>query len=396
MQRKKNYFGYRYGKVTLAIAVILCLSGLQRMASNHIELDSFSNKQSFSHAKRSGQLRAMQTDKADQGGTVSACRFGECPNTNSHRSITLVTVVSLNRLQGLERICEVWPGSVIAVISVGDFDPMNTTGFVPGSEQAHSTMFCAHAVVVSGENNGAQFPINKLRNRGIAMVKTTHMIYLDVDFVPSNDLYSRLMSQLSRPELQEPNVAVVVPGFEFIAHQGKWNSSWLPEVPRHFADLTSCVEKDKCQLFHFNTFPRGHSTTQYDKWIAQGDDTREIICFKSDVYEPYLMIQNCGCMPKLFEEAFTGYGKNKIQMIEQLRYAGYTFRVLPKAFAIHLPHEESEARRSFISNGSKKEYVYNQYFAWKTELHKMYGRKYLLTPLCKEMSWYRKLIYTYT
>ena len=42
----------------------------------------------------------------------------------------------------------------------------------------------------------------------------------------------------------------------------------------------------------------------------------------------------------LFEERFVNYGYNKVQLIEHLRSAGYTFYILTQAFAMDVPHEE--------------------------------------------------------
>ena len=44
-----------------------------------------------------------------------------------------------------------------------------------------------------------------------------------------------------------------------------------------------------------------------------------------------------------FDERFDGYGKNKVQFVQGLRGAGWTFWVLPRAFVIHAPHSLSAA-----------------------------------------------------
>ena len=51
----------------------------------------------------------------------------------------------------------------------------------------------------------------------------------------------------------------------------------------------------------------------------------------------------------MFEEAFHGYGKNKIQHVVHLRYVGFEFSVLAHAFVIHFPHPKSAARLSWES-----------------------------------------------
>ena len=46
----------------------------------------------------------------------------------------------------------------------------------------------------------------------------------------------------------------------------------------------------------------------------------------------------------MYEERFTGYGKNKIEQIVHLRYAGWRFQVLGRSFLTHFPHHKSAAR----------------------------------------------------
>ena len=48
---------------------------------------------------------------------------------------------------------------------------------------------------------------------------------------------------------------------------------------------------------------------------------RPIECFRSNRYEPYVVI-SMAQMP-LYDERFAGYGKNKIQHVSHLRRMGY-------------------------------------------------------------------------
>ena len=45
-------------------------------------------------------------------------------------------------------------------------------------------------------------------------------------------------------------------------------------------------------------------------------------------YEPYLVVR-AGPPTPLYDERFTGYGKNKIEHVTHLRWAGWRFAVLP-------------------------------------------------------------------
>ncbi len=47
----------------------------------------------------------------------------------------------------------------------------------------------------------------------------------------------------------------------------------------------------------------------------------------------------------IYSEAFTGYGKNKIELVTHLRFAGFRFYALPNAFVTHMPHVKSVQKR---------------------------------------------------
>ena len=55
-----------------------------------------------------------------------------------------------------------------------------------------------------------------------------------------------------------------------------------------------------------------------------------------------------------YDERFTGYGKNKIELVMRLRASGWTFFVLPRAFAVHVPHPTSAAHAHWRGNGNAK------------------------------------------
>lgn len=89
----------------------------------------------------------------------------------------------------------------------------------------------------------------------------------------------------------------------------------------------------------------------------------------------------------LYDERFVGYGWNKVQWIEHLRYIGYRFYVFNNGFIIHCPHPEcdfchalthrSESLRLFAARMKQIRKV------WKTflrDLHRQHSEKG--TPLC--------------
>ena len=83
--------------------------------------------------------------------------------------------------------------------------------------------------------------------------------------------------------------------------------------------------------------------------FASRRDPRPIPCFDSARYEPYLVLANTPAVR--FDARFAGYGKNKIEQITRLRYAGYAFSVLPLGFLVHAPHPWSSSKRRWMKQG---------------------------------------------
>lgn len=111
-----------------------------------------------------------------------------------------------------------------------------------------------------------------------------------------------------------------------------------------------------CEPFHH------HGSTRFDAWLASGDAASDgpaepapaLPCFLSNQYEPFVAVPRCldghpgeaSHVPR-FDERYMGYGKNKIEWIASLRGANYSFRVVPDAFTVHVPHPRSTAMREW-------------------------------------------------
>ena len=121
-------------------------------------------------------------------------------------------------------------------------------------------------------------------------------------------------------------------------------------MPLGLTDLKQQILAHKVTRFD-PTNRGGHGSTRYKDWFKQnyddGDPLLEIECFLSNRYEPYLVFRLCQELPP-FQEAFTGYGKNKMTWVMQLRRMGYRFWQLGKgAFVIHYPHLDSPSRMAW-------------------------------------------------
>jgi hypothetical protein len=226
------------------------------------------------------------------------------------------------------------------------------------------------------------YPVNRMRNIGLDMVETSHVLTIDVDFVPSQDLDLAIRSVLMERQAQRMakvssiplayRDAIVVPAFERIqedctsgdvecSHFLLQNSSYMPRTK---IDLKKCVMASNCTVFQMRNNWEGHWSTHSSDWlkgdvyekdrVLLADNTtsqviKRVRCFDSLRYEPYVVIQWCDGSSKpvapYYDERFYGYGKNKIQLVSHLRFLGYQFSILPDGFVVHNPHKESNAKQ---------------------------------------------------
>jgi len=84
-------------------------------------------------------------------------------------------------------------------------------------------------------------------------------------------------------------------------------------------------------------FPRGHTPTNYYKWLTHR--TGEIYPLEcvSIGFEPYIAVQNCQHLPPPQDQFIVGY--DKVSWVRHLSSSGYHFNAIAgDAFCIHLPH----------------------------------------------------------
>jgi hypothetical protein len=323
---------------------------------------------------------------------------------------SLVVQTSLNRLWILNETCKRWSNDpIVAVVFVPYDDHKQRVDNNETQQQRHlinhaDSLNCTNVQLVeylasAEESQLGRYPVNRLRNVALDLVTTTHVLVVDVDFVPSQDLDLLIRRSIiyqqeqSKKQSDEPDghrhrrMALVVPAFEKHAPNCstdeecvsylKGNSSFLP---RTFDELVNCYksEAEDCIVFQSDNNWEGHSTTRSELWLRkewyekehidqlQGENGhgpqynekknlpfREITCFDTARYEPYLVLEWCpnqeGSPPlsPYYDERFYGYGKNKIELVSHIRYRGDRLSVLPEGFIIHNPHRESPTKQTW-------------------------------------------------
>ena len=190
-----------------------------------------------------------------------------------------------------------------------------------------------------------EYPVNVLRNVALRAVQTSHVVYVDIDFWEATDLQALL--QLHREFLMSssPKTALLMPAFQVFRQCDEWRDCRddnIPLMANTREDLIHLLMQGLADPFD-PTNPGGHGSTRYRDWLTQTSDTLlPLECALSNRFEPYLVVRYCADLPP-FQEVFSGYGKNKMTWIMQLRRMGYTFWQL-NTFLLHYPHLDSMAR----------------------------------------------------
>lgn len=297
-------------------------------------------------------------------------------------SYTLVTQSSESRLWMMQYHCQKWNQN-IAIAIASEVDDTNAYDTPYEEKQRHDkrngyikqfqSMGCNPSklsvvvVPIKPSNNTSppgkakstsnkpvtEYPINILRNRALSQVATSHAVYVDIDFWPSSDLYHVLNQSSIRRHLFQPRnghnrdrTALIVPAFQIPRQCREYldcRKQNILGMPRNWWDLIRKIKQRRA--FQFDpTNQGGHGSTLYNSWMRQNSSqVLEIPCFQSNRYEPYLVFRYCRDVPP-FQEAFTGYGKNKMTWVMQLRRMGWRFWQIGRSFLVHYPHLESPTR----------------------------------------------------
>jgi hypothetical protein len=125
------------------------------------------------------------------------------------------------------------------------------------------------------------YPINTLRNLVIDQAQTNWVFPLDVDFIPSATLYSRMV-KVYLPRLAEvERPAIVVPHFETLPNT---IAPGIQRIPSDFDELKSALMEGSVVPFHshpnllmpaFNmkpdynrSWPQGLAPSNYSQWYV--------------------------------------------------------------------------------------------------------------------------------
>ena len=261
-------------------------------------------------------------------------------------SYTLVTQLSTDRLWMMGQHCHRWGlDGPISVVVYTDETPQSIADqmVAQGCRRDQLTV----QTLSTKRYAPTEYPVNTMRNMALAAVKTSHVMYADVDFWEAERLREVLEMDSVREEFaKDHKLAAVVPAFQIMRQCKEYRDCReenLAKMPNTAEEMMDLVKNAQAGAFD-PTNRGGHGSTSYGAWYLQKEgEMYDIPCFKSKRYEPYLAFRYCEDLPP-FQEKFTGYGKNKLTWVMQMRRMGWDFVQLGQIFLVHYPHLDSTSR----------------------------------------------------
>ena len=205
-----------------------------------------------------------------------------CPGFVKDTKITLVIQCSLDRMWILRETCHRWRDPIIVVVYCTNKEPSFDEW------KALCPQLTVVPYVPKSTEKEWHYPVNQMRNLGLDFVQTSHVVVMDADFVPSQDLdqtirvvledrrHQRMVAESRLPD--ENHDAIVIPAFERVGDCStqnctqflSTNSSFLPNT---IHELQDCVRSQNCVVFQSRNNWEVHYSTQSH------------LCLKKNIYE---------------------------------------------------------------------------------------------------------------
>lgn len=107
-------------------------------------------------------------------------------NETSANDVTLITQLSIDRLQMIESLSAHWPGPMSIALYLSDAEAQQFRTYVMNSENLSRRKNIAYHIVY---REGEFYPVNLLRNVAMNNALTPYLFLCDVDFLPMTGLY---------------------------------------------------------------------------------------------------------------------------------------------------------------------------------------------------------------
>eukprot|EP00045_Choanoeca_perplexa_P017107 m.242027 g.242027 ORF g.242027 m.242027 type:complete len:442 (-) comp17451_c1_seq3:2843-4168(-) len=322
--------------------------------------------------------------------------------------ITLVTFGTLNRLATFERTRQRWDGPIVYVIPIyvhtAELKEAAATTilslkdkvypktlviviYISHVDDFYSTRFRREK---QDPTANALLPLNTLRNIALDLADTLYVFPLDLDFVPSGEVYAALQGLL--PTIHRiPRAAIVLPNFESLDCDN-------PDVPATFGELHRSLMAGRVRPFFAEAqelipnappaiqlgstlcfeehpdFARGVNLTNYGRWLNESSQGLQgffkihtelkasIPSLKTDTaWESFAVLRKediDGYQLPRYREGFVGRYFDKISFLVDLRAQAYNFYTLRQHLVTHVPHRRTQSgtvpHYEFLNKAMKK------------------------------------------
>ncbi|KAK0486153.1 glycosyltransferase family 49 protein [Armillaria novae-zelandiae] len=262
--------------------------------------------------------------------------------------ITITTIITSNRFQVFARLVERYRGPISVTIHVNNdtthiLDLLDSLETLYTSSPQMSRFVDVHLVVDFFDR---QF--NTWRNIARLFARTDFVMMLDIDFYPCTDFRTAIRnSEPIMKKLREGRAALVIPAFEYTAHEEGADYSTFPKTKEA---LKALVETKQIDMFHASWAP-GHNSTDYERFYAASPGEVYQVTEYHSAYEPYVIFKADG-PPCVSSDT----GGNKAACLYEMYLSGISFYVLADHFLIHQNHAYEEAIRKNERKSNKKLY----------------------------------------
>jgi hypothetical protein len=229
-ERQKQIKNYRFFLIFLGI-ILICIWGLvgtwmvieiHSTSNHHYPSSPSSFLSSYADHNKAGgsviihtqqQQHHKQKQQEKQEFQSISNNAPSCKKLSSPDDITvtLVTQVSYDRLWMMDYHCNRYPNHPIsiAVYTNNTYDEIIQElkhmdcnidvvgGGSAGSVDNHRPFVDVAILDARMHGSWNDYPVNELRNLALRAVRTTHILYIDVDFWPSEHLYETIMGNIA-------------------------------------------------------------------------------------------------------------------------------------------------------------------------------------------------------
>ncbi|KAI8987012.1 glycosyl-transferase for dystroglycan-domain-containing protein [Pilobolus umbonatus] len=263
--------------------------------------------------------------------------------------ITIVTLITRNRIPNLARLAAQYNGPISATIHISDDEEGEfTLDLLEQAMEQNSAM--RKYVDIHIVRDEFDRELNLWRNVAKLFARSEYVMMLDIDFFPCTQFRESVLNNVHAMNLlRSGDAALVIPAFEFSQQEDGLD---YRTFPRNKRDLIQLYNENKIESFHSFWLP-GHAPTDYERWVnipstaAYPDESADEIYPVNEYqhsYEPYVIYKNQGS--PWCDERFAGYGSNKAACLFELYVSGVDFYVLPDDFIIHQTHVYPDEVRS--------------------------------------------------